>query len=91
MTFQSMKFLLIENGSYSNPDCCFFSRCSRRFLNGSEGDGSGDPLSAFACCGGCSGTVGELCDAFALAVRRRLGIGRTTSLFRRGWQPPRPP
>ena len=56
ITFQSMKFLLIENGSYSNPDCCFFSRCSRRFLNGSERGGSGDPLSAFVCCGGCSGT-----------------------------------
>ena len=59
ITFQSMKFLLIENGSYSNPDGAFFSRCSRRLRNGSERGGSGGPLSVLVRCGGCSGTDGE--------------------------------
>ena len=38
---QSIRFLLIEKGSYSNPaSFFFFSRCSRRFLNGSGCDKS---------------------------------------------------
>ena len=29
-----VRFLLIENGSYSNTDCFFFSRCSRKIAEG---------------------------------------------------------
>src|SRR5580692_12237132 len=89
-----MKFLLVENGSYSNPECCFFSRCSRRFLNGSERDGSGDPLSAFVCCGSCSGTVGgALCRlrlsretqtrnwAYDISIPSRLAAAQTSLSF----------
>jgi hypothetical protein len=40
---------LIENGSYSNA--AFFSRCSRRLLNGS-GCGTGSPGSTLVSAGG---------------------------------------
>ena len=65
--FQSIRFLLIENGSYSNPACYFFSRCSRRLLNGSSGGTAGGPGSELPVSRDRGGTVVDCC-------RRRLSL-----------------
>ena len=49
-----MRFLFIENGSYSKPDLSFFSRSNRRLRNGSEGKGAVRLLpSLILAAGGC--------------------------------------
>jgi hypothetical protein len=58
-TSQSIKLLLIENGSYSNPDCFFFSRCSRKLLNGSGGAGDSGGESPFGSASGGWGVDSE--------------------------------
>ena len=47
---------LLADGWYSNLDSFAFSRCSRRFLKGSEPGGVGDAFSSLVCGGGCSGS-----------------------------------
>jgi hypothetical protein len=51
-----IKSSLTADGSYSNLDSFAFSRCSRRFLKGSELGGAGDAFSALVCGGGCPGS-----------------------------------
>jgi len=85
-----MKFLLIENGSYSNPDYSFFSRCSRRFLTDrSVADLLARYLRSFAAVV-FPARVRKLCDACALAVKRRRGIVDMESLAHQALRRPRP-
>src|ERR1022692_4673942 len=48
-----IKSSLLADGSYSNLDSFAFSRCSRRFLKGSESGGAGDAFSSLVRGGGC--------------------------------------
>ena len=51
-----IKSFLIADGSYSNLDRFAFSRCSRKFLKGSELGKAGDAFSVLVCGGGCPGS-----------------------------------
>jgi hypothetical protein len=86
-----IKSSLIADGSYSNLDSFAFSRCSRRFLKGSELGGAGDAFCASSAEAVAPAVIEKVSDAVALALRCRRGIDRTTYRVHRGLQPPRFP